>query len=117
MIASTIVEAINLALKDAMKEDEKVLVFGEDVGRLGGVFRVTAGLNAEFGDARCFDTPLAESGIVGFALGLAMRGYRPVPEIQFAGFTYPALDSRQGLPPRGDPHPVVRRHRLPGASL
>ena len=92
MTASTMVEAINLALNDAMKEDEKVLVFGEDVGRLGGVFRVTEGLNAQFGDARCFDTPLAESGIVGLALGLAMRGYRPVPEIQFAGFTYPALD-------------------------
>lgn len=92
MTASTMVEAINLALGDAMAEDEKVLVFGEDVGRLGGVFRVTEGLNAQFGDRRCFDTPLAESGIVGLAVGLAMRGYRPVPEIQFAGFTYPALD-------------------------
>jgi 2-oxoisovalerate dehydrogenase E1 component beta subunit len=86
------VDAIKLALSDAMEEDSKVLVFGEDVGLLGGVFRATEGLHAKFGDKRCFDTPLAESGIVGLALGLAMRGYRPVPEIQFAGFAYPALD-------------------------
>ena len=92
MTACSMVDAIRLALHDAMAEDEKVLVFGEDVGRLGGVFRVTEGLNAQFGDRRCFDTPLAESGIVGLAVGLAMRGYRPVPEIQFAGFSYPALD-------------------------
>jgi len=92
MTTSTMVDAIRLALSDAMEEDEKVLVFGEDVGRLGGVFRVTEGLNLQFGDMRCFDTPLAESGIVGLAVGLAMRGYRPVPEIQFAGFTYLALD-------------------------
>jgi pyruvate dehydrogenase E1 component beta subunit len=85
-------QAINTALKDAMSEDEKVLVFGEDVGRLGGVFRVTDGLQAAFGEERCFDTPLAESGIVGTAIGLAMYGYRPVPEMQFDGFSYPAFE-------------------------
>lgn len=86
------VAAINAALFDAMEGDEKVLVFGEDVGRLGGVFRVTDGLLDRFGPARCFDTPLAESGIVGLAVGLAIRGYRPVPELQFDGFSFPALD-------------------------
>jgi 2-oxoisovalerate dehydrogenase E1 component beta subunit len=88
----TMVEALNRALRDAMADDDRVLVFGEDVGQLGGVFRVTDGLTDAFGPTRCFDTPLAESGIVGLAIGLAMKGYRPVPEIQFDGFTYPALD-------------------------
>ncbi|MCU1494081.1 MAG: 2-oxoisovalerate dehydrogenase [Acidimicrobiaceae bacterium] len=86
------VEAINAGLADAMADDDHVLVFGEDVGRLGGVFRVTDGLQARFGQRRCFDTPLAEAGIVGLAIGLSMRGYRPVPELQFDGFSYPALD-------------------------
>lgn len=86
------VAAINAALRDAMDGDDKVVVFGEDVGRLGGVFRVTDGLSDRFGPQRCFDTPLAESGIVGLAIGLAIRGYRPVPELQFDGFSYPALD-------------------------
>ncbi|MDA8311192.1 MAG: alpha-ketoacid dehydrogenase subunit beta [Actinomycetota bacterium] len=86
------VGALNAALADAMESDSKVLVFGEDVGRLGGVFRVTEGLFERFGPARCFDTPLAESGIVGLAIGLALRGYRPVAELQFDGFSYPALD-------------------------
>ena len=84
--------AINRALHDAMAADERVLVFGEDVARLGGVFRVTQGLAETFGDTRCFDTPLAESGIVGIAIGLAIRGLLPVPEIQFDGFAYPAVD-------------------------
>ena len=88
----TMAQAINTALKDAMAQDDRVLVFGEDVGRLGGVFRVTDGLQAAYGESRVFDTPLAESGIVGTAIGLAMYGYRPVPEMQFDGFTYPAFE-------------------------
>jgi pyruvate dehydrogenase E1 component beta subunit len=88
----TMVESINAALRDSMLADERVLVFGEDVGHLGGVFRVTDGLQNEFGPKRCFDTPLAESAIVGVAVGLAMRGYRPVVEIQFDGFMPPAFD-------------------------
>lgn len=85
-------KAINLGLQHAMQKDEKVLVMGEDVGTLGGVFRVTEGLKTEFGENRVLDTPLAESGIVGTAIGLAMRGYRPVCEIQFDGFVFPAFD-------------------------
>ncbi len=88
----TLAQAINAALKDAMAEDDMVLVFGEDVGRLGGVFRVTDGLLDAYGESRVFDTPLPESGIVGTAIGLAMYGYRPVPEIQFDGFSYPAFE-------------------------
>jgi 2-oxoisovalerate dehydrogenase E1 component beta subunit len=90
--AITMVEAINAGLADAMADDERVLVFGEDVGVQGGVFRVTDGLQARFGKSRCFDTPLAESAIVGVALGMAIRGLRPVAEIQFDGFSYPAFD-------------------------
>jgi 2-oxoisovalerate dehydrogenase E1 component beta subunit len=85
-------KAINRALHDAMATDERVLVFGEDVARLGGVFRVTEGLSETFGEQRCFDTPLAESAIVGIAIGMAIRGFVPVPEIQFDGFSYPAFD-------------------------
>jgi pyruvate dehydrogenase E1 component beta subunit len=85
-------QAINRALRDAMAEDPAVLMFGEDVGPLGGVFRVTDGLTAEFGEDRCFDTPLAESGIAGFAVGLAMNGMRPVIEMQFDAFAYPAFE-------------------------
>jgi 2-oxoisovalerate dehydrogenase E1 component beta subunit len=88
----TMVAAINRALHDAMAADDRVLVFGEDVAGLGGVFRVTEGLAETFGDKRCFDTPLAESAIVGIAVGLALRGFVPVPEIQFDGFSYPAFD-------------------------
>ncbi|MRJ75895.1 alpha-ketoacid dehydrogenase subunit beta [Aeromicrobium sp. SMF47] len=88
----TMAQALNLALRDAMREDESVLMFGEDVGPLGGVFRVTDGLTAEFGESRCFDTPLAESGIVGMAVGLAMNGMRPVVEMQFDAFAYPAFE-------------------------
>jgi pyruvate dehydrogenase E1 component beta subunit len=91
-MSATMVAALNQALGDAAAEDEKVLVFGEDVGPLGGVFRVTDGLQERFGPDRVFDTPLAESGIVGIAVGLAVQGWRPVPEIQFDGFTFPALD-------------------------
>jgi 2-oxoisovalerate dehydrogenase E1 component beta subunit len=88
----TMVQAINRALHDSMAADERVLVFGEDVAKLGGVFRVTEGLAETFGDQRCFDTPLAESAIVGIAIGFAIRGFVPVPEIQFDGFSAPAFD-------------------------
>ncbi|WP_432942893.1 alpha-ketoacid dehydrogenase subunit beta [Kribbella sp. CA-253562] len=85
-------QALNQALRDAMRADDTVLMFGEDVGALGGVFRVTDGLTAEFGEQRCFDTPLAESGIVGTAIGMAMNGMRPVVEMQFDAFGYPAFE-------------------------
>ncbi|EHB54001.1 Pyruvate dehydrogenase (acetyl-transferring) [Mycolicibacterium rhodesiae JS60] len=88
----TLAQAINRALHDAMAGDDRVLVFGEDVAALGGVFRITEGLAETFGEQRCFDTPLAESAIIGVAVGLAIRGFVPVPEIQFDGFSYPAFD-------------------------
>ncbi|SFC34415.1 pyruvate dehydrogenase E1 component beta subunit [Nocardioides terrae] len=88
----TMAQAINRALRDAMAEDPTVLMFGEDVGPLGGVFRITDGLTQEFGEDRCFDTPLAEAGIMGFAVGLAMNGMRPVVEMQFDAFAYPAFE-------------------------
>ncbi|MGX1749277.1 alpha-ketoacid dehydrogenase subunit beta [Glutamicibacter protophormiae] len=91
-MATTMLKALNQSLRDALTEDEKVVLLGEDIGTLGGVFRVTDGLKKEFGEHRVVDTPLAESGIVGTAIGLAYRGYRPVVEIQFDGFTYPAFD-------------------------
>ena len=87
-----IAKAINAGLRKALSDDAKVLVFGQDVAQLGGVFRVTEGIHAEFGDTRIFNSPIAESGIVGTAIGLAMRGYRPVAEIQFEGFIFPAFD-------------------------
>jgi len=87
-----IAKAINMGLQRAMQKDNKVLMFGEDVAELGGVFRVTEGLLDEFGKDRIFNTPIAESGIIGTAIGLAMRGYKPVTEIQFDGFIYPAFD-------------------------
>ena len=85
-------QAINRALRVLLDEDPDTLVFGEDVGALGGVFRVTDGLQEEFGGERVFDTPLAESAIMGMAVGLAMNGWRPIPELQFDGFAYPAVD-------------------------
>jgi pyruvate dehydrogenase E1 component beta subunit len=88
----TMAKALNEGLRTAMENDPKVVVMGEDVGKLGGVFRVTDGLQKDFGEDRVMDTPLAESGIIGTAIGLAMRGYRPVCEIQFDGFIYPAFD-------------------------
>jgi pyruvate dehydrogenase E1 component beta subunit len=88
----TFAKAITAGLRRAMADDPSVMLMGEDVGRLGGVFRVTDGLQAEFGATRVVDTPLAESGIVGTAIGLALRGYRPVVEIQFDGFVFPAFD-------------------------
>jgi pyruvate dehydrogenase E1 component beta subunit len=88
----TMVQAIQDALRISMRGDDRVVVLGEDVGKVGGVFRVTQGLQEEFGEGRVIDTPLAEGGIVGAAIGMAMYGLRPVPEIQFADFIYPAFD-------------------------
>jgi 2-oxoisovalerate dehydrogenase E1 component beta subunit len=92
MATYTLAKALNEGLRAAMDADPKVLIMGEDVGKLGGVFRVTDGLQKDFGEDRVIDTPLAESGIIGTAIGLAMRGYRPICEIQFDGFVYPAFD-------------------------
>ena len=92
MVNLTMVGAINQGLRRAMESDPQVLLMGEDIGKLGGVFRATEGLQRDFGEDRVIDTPLAESGIVGTAIGLALYGYRPVVEIQFDGFVYPAFD-------------------------
>lgn len=91
-VTKVLAKALNTALADAMELDSKVVLLGEDIGKLGGVFRVTDELYDRFGSARVLDTPLAEAGIVGNAIGLAMRGYRPVVEIQFDGFVYPAFN-------------------------
>ncbi|OEK66333.1 2-oxoisovalerate dehydrogenase [Staphylococcus equorum] len=96
MAQMTMVQAINNALKTELQNDENVLLFGEDVGVNGGVFRVTEGLQKEFGEDRVFDTPLAESGIGGLALGLSTQGYRPVMEVQFLGFVFEVFDSIAG---------------------
>src|SRR5579871_4836550 len=92
MTTLTLSKALNAGLRKAMENDPKVIIMGEDIGKLGGVFRVTDALQKDFGEDRVIDTPLAESGIVGTAVGLALRGYRPVVEIQFDGFVYPAFD-------------------------
>ena len=92
MTKMTLAKALNAGLRRAMEDDAKVLIMGEDVGKLGGVFRITDGLQKDFGEDRVIDSPLAESGIIGTAVGLAIRGYRPVCEIQFDGFVYPAYD-------------------------
>lgn len=92
MAKLNMVEAINLALREEMERDDRIVILGEDVGREGGVFRVTDGLQARFGDERVVDTPLAEAGIVGTAMGMALYGLRPIAEIQFDGFLYPCLD-------------------------
>ena len=91
-MTTTLGKAITLGLRRALENDDKVIIMGEDVGKLGGVFRITDGLQKDFGEERVIDTPLAESGIIGTAIGLAIRGYRPVCEIQFDGFVYPAYD-------------------------
>src|SRR5919199_2829468 len=88
----TLAKGLNQGLRAAMEADPKVIVMGEDIGKLGGVFRITDGLQKDFGEQRVLDTPLAESGIIGTAIGLAIRGFRPVCEIQFDGFVYPAYD-------------------------
>jgi pyruvate dehydrogenase E1 component beta subunit len=92
MATMTIAKGVNNGLRAAMERDPKVVLMGEDIGKLGGVFRVTEGLQKDFGEDRVIDTPLAEAGIVGTAIGMALRGYRPVVEIQFDGFVYPAFD-------------------------
>jgi pyruvate dehydrogenase E1 component beta subunit len=92
MAGVTMAKALNNGLRAAMERDPKVLVMGEDVGKLGGVFRITDGLQKDFGEQRVLDTPLAESGIIGTAIGLAIRGFRPVCEIQFDGFVFPGFD-------------------------
>ncbi|ENH97218.1 pyruvate dehydrogenase subunit E1-beta [Gracilibacillus halophilus YIM-C55.5] len=96
MAQMTMIQAITEALRTELKNDENVLVFGEDVGQNGGVFRATEGLQQEFGEDRVFDTPLAESGIIGMSTGLSTQGFRPVPEIQFFGFVYEAMDAING---------------------
>jgi pyruvate dehydrogenase E1 component beta subunit len=96
MAQMTMIQAITDAMRTELKNDENVLVFGEDVGNNGGVFRATEGLQKEFGEERVFDTPLAESGIGGLAIGLAFTGYRPVMEIQFFGFIFEVIDSVSG---------------------
>lgn len=92
MTQMNLVQAINDALRFEMKRDDRVVILGEDVGKVGGVFRVTAGLYDEFGDDRVIDTPLSEGGIIGTAIGMALYGLRPVPEIQFGDFIFPAYD-------------------------
>jgi 2-oxoisovalerate dehydrogenase E1 component beta subunit len=92
MTTLTLSRALNEGLRKALEDHPKALIMGEDVGKLGGVFRVTDGLQKDFGEARVIDTPLAESGIIGTAIGLALRGYRPICEIQFDGFVYPAFN-------------------------
>ncbi|WP_174613110.1 alpha-ketoacid dehydrogenase subunit beta [Virgibacillus ihumii] len=96
MAQKTMIQAITDAMHNELKNDENVLVFGEDVGQNGGVFRATEGLQKEFGEERVFDTPLAESGIGGMSIGLAAQGFRPVPEIQFFGFIYETMDAVNG---------------------
>lgn len=108
--------ALNRALAEILAEDPKAVVLGEDVGRLGGVFRITDGLQKQFGADRVFDTPLAESGILGMSVGLAMAGFHPIPEVQFDGFAYPAVNqiitqlARMNYRSRGTmPMPVTLR--------
>ncbi|WP_283678849.1 alpha-ketoacid dehydrogenase subunit beta [Lentilactobacillus sp. Marseille-Q4993] len=96
MAKLTYINAINDGLKQVLQEDPKTLIFGEDVGKNGGVFRTTIDLQDQFGEDRVFDTPLAESGILGLSIGLAVTGWRPIPEIQFMGFTFEAVDSIAG---------------------
>ena len=96
MVKTTMIKAITQALDQELKRDEKTLIFGEDVGRNGGVFRATEGLQEKYGEDRVFDTPLAESGITGLSIGLALQGFRPLPEIQFSAFTFEAMDEIVG---------------------
>ena len=102
MAQMTMIQAITDALRTELRNDENTLVFGEDVGVNGGVFRATEGLQKEFGEERVFDTPLAESAIGGLAIGLSTQGFRPIAEIQFFGFVYEVMDSISGQMPDGD---------------
>ncbi|WP_284979783.1 alpha-ketoacid dehydrogenase subunit beta [Arthrobacter sp. fls2-241-R2A-200] len=92
VVTMSMQQALNLALDEVLGENPKAVIFGEDCGRLGGVFRITDGLQAKHGEDRVFDTPLAESGILGMSVGLAMAGFHPIPEVQFDGFAYPAIN-------------------------
>lgn len=92
MSTKTMIQSLNEALHQEFERDERLVTFGEDVGAFGGVFRVTSGLQERFGEARCFDTPLAEGGIIGFGIGMAQKGLKPVCEIQFADYIFPAYD-------------------------
>jgi pyruvate dehydrogenase E1 component beta subunit len=105
----TMAAALNQALADSLAADDRVIVFGEDVGTLGGVFRITDGLAGKFGEHRVFDTPIAESGIVGTAIGMAMNGLVPVVEMQFDAFAYPAFEQVTS-------HLAKLRNRTRGAS-
>ena len=96
MAQKTYIQAITEAQDLALANDENVVIFGEDVGKNGGVFRATDGLQEKYGNDRVFDTPLAESGIIGLANGMALEGFRPVPELQFMGFIYEAFDELAG---------------------
>ncbi len=92
MPVMNIIQALNLALHQEFARDGRLLTFGEDVGAFGGVFRVTSGLQEKFGEERCFDTPLCEQGIIGFGIGVAQKGLKPICEIQFADYIFPAYD-------------------------
>ena len=107
-----IIQAVNDALRIEMRRDPRVVVLGEDVGKFGGVFRATSGLHDEFGADRVIDTPLAEAGIIGTAIGMALYGLRPVPEIQFADFIYPGLRSDRE---RAGEVPLPLGRPVPGA--
>ena len=96
MAKMTMIKAITAAMDEELAHDDKVMIFGEDVGKNGGVFRATDGLQEKYGNDRVFDTPLAESGIIGLANGMALKGFRPVPELQFMGFIYEAFDELAG---------------------
>jgi len=100
MSQKNMVKAINEALRHEMAADDRVVILGEDVGKVGGVFRVTEGLWDEFGDDRVIDTPLNEGGIIGTAIGMALYGLRPVPEIQFADFIFPGYDTIRSATPQ-----------------
>ena len=118
MAKMTMVQALNLALHQEMEKDDRVIVLGEDVGRDGGVFRVTEGLIDKFGDKRSVDTPLAESGIIGMSVGMALYGLRPVCEIQFSGFTYEGfhqIESHAARTQVAQPGPFKRAHGAEGA--
>ena len=130
MAELTLVQAINQALEQELAADERVILLGEDIGKNGGVFRVTEGLQEKFGEARVVDTPLAESGIIGTAIGLAINGMKPIPEIQFEGFLGPAYDqivnhaaryrtrsARGGDGADDDPRAGGRRDPRAGAAL
>src|SRR5271170_5484538 len=92
MTEMTIIQALNQTLHQEFAKDNRLVTFGEDVGAFGGVFRVTSGLQEKFGEERCFDSPLSEQGIVGFAIGMAQKGMKPICEIQFADYIFPAYD-------------------------